>query len=177
MEYQTQSLNDTFEVEKIINSKIYRNKKYYLIKWLCYPINESTWEPKSNLKDLSYMLDRFEAEYPYSIDQNMYHIYCDESKRCTKKRNKAKKTKEVPKDTKFLSKKKKFEVFSDSELKDLYYDKLKSHLHINIKKKESKNEIVIELSSNSTQNDDNCSNFHENEEKSDYDGLIMPIVN
>ena len=41
-----------YEVEKIINSKIYRNKKYYLIKWLCYPIHESTWEPKSNLKNL-----------------------------------------------------------------------------------------------------------------------------
>ena len=87
MENKTQTLNEMFEVEKIINSRIYRNKKYYLIKWLCYPINESTWEPKSNLKNLNYMLDRFEAEYPYSIDQNMYNIYCDESKKGIKKRD------------------------------------------------------------------------------------------
>ena len=38
-----------YEVEKIINCKIYKNKKYYLIKWLCYPIYEATWEPKSNI--------------------------------------------------------------------------------------------------------------------------------
>ena len=28
-----------YEVEKIINCKFYKNKKYYLIKWLCYPIS------------------------------------------------------------------------------------------------------------------------------------------
>ena len=177
MEYKSSTLNEMYEVEKIINSKIYRNKKYYLIKWLCYPINEATWEPKSNLKNLNYMLDRFEAEYPYSIDQNMYHIYCDESKRGIKKRNKTKKEKEVHNDVKFLSKKKKFEGFTESELKDIYYDKLKAHLHINTKKKERKNEIIIELSSNSTQTDENSSYFIRNEEKGDYQGLILPIVN
>ena len=73
--------NEMYEVEKIINCKIYKNKKYYLIKWLCYPIYESTWEPKSNLKNLNYMIEAFEREYPYSVDQNMYEIYCDELKK------------------------------------------------------------------------------------------------
>ena len=36
-----------YEVEKIINCKIFRNKKYYLIKWLCYPIYESTFLKQS----------------------------------------------------------------------------------------------------------------------------------
>lgn len=177
MENKEQSLKEMYEVEKIINSKIYRNKKYYLIKWLCYPINESTWEPKSNLKNLNYMIDRFEAEYPYSIDQNMFHIYSEESKKRLKKRNKAKNVKEVQKDIKFLSKKKKIEVFTDSELKDIYYDKLKAHLHLNMNKKKSENEIIIELSSNSTQSDENDSNIYENEEKSDFQGLIIPKIN
>ena len=82
--------NEMYEVEKIINCKIYKNKKYYLIKWLCYPIYESTWEPKSNLKNLNYMIEAFEREYPYSVDQNMYEIYCDELKKRLKRKNKAK---------------------------------------------------------------------------------------
>ena len=57
MENTPESINKIYEVEKIINCKFYKNKKYYLIKWLCYPIPESTWEPKSNIKHLSKMLD------------------------------------------------------------------------------------------------------------------------
>ena len=78
MENQNDNMKGIYEVEKIINSKIYRNKKYYLIKWLCYPINECTWEPKSSLKNLNNMIDAFESEYPYSIDKDMYNIYCKE---------------------------------------------------------------------------------------------------
>ena len=73
-------LSDTYEVEKIINCKYIRNKKYYLIKWLCYPINQSTWEPKSNLENLEYMIEDFESKYPYSIDSFMYDIFCNEAK-------------------------------------------------------------------------------------------------
>ena len=68
MELSSESRNEIYEVEKIITRKIYKNKKYYLIKWLCFPINESTWEPKSNLKNLNYMIGKFESQYPSSID-------------------------------------------------------------------------------------------------------------
>ena len=81
MEYMPESFSNLYEVEKIINSKSYKNKKYYLIKWLFYPINESTWEPKSNLKNLKYLIDEFESKYPYSIDQDMYNIFCEEIKK------------------------------------------------------------------------------------------------
>ena len=77
MEYSPLLL-DTYEVEKIINCKYIRNKKYYLIKWLCYPINQSTWEPKSNLENLEYMIEDFESKYPYSIDSFMYNIFCND---------------------------------------------------------------------------------------------------
>ena len=48
MEINSDNINEIYEVEKIINFKYYKNKKYYLIKWLSFPISESTWEPKSN---------------------------------------------------------------------------------------------------------------------------------
>ena len=75
MEYIYDTNTNLYEVEKIINCKIHKNKKYFLIKWLYYPIKDSTWEPKSNLKNLKYLIDEFESEYPYSIDQDMYNIF------------------------------------------------------------------------------------------------------
>ena len=144
---------DMYEVEKIINCKCYRNKKYYLIKWLCYPINQSTWEPKSNLKNLNYMIKDFESEYPYSIDQYMYNIFCDEVE--SKKRNnkKAQNLKESSNESTFISKKRKIEYFSDFELNNAYLDKLKKHLYIDSNKNKNKDikqindEFVIDLSS------------------------------
>jgi len=82
----------------------------------CYPIHESTLEPKSNLKNLNYMIDTFEAEYPYSVDKE---IYCNELKKRMKKRNKGKNSKEFSINTNFLSKKKKFGFFTERELKDI----------------------------------------------------------
>ena len=94
MEINSEYINEIYEVEKIINFKYYKNKKYYLIKWFSYPISESTWEPKSNLKYVNDMLIKFEKEYPYSIDQNMYNIYCDEIKKEKREVKQVKKIKE-----------------------------------------------------------------------------------
>ena len=177
MEISSELCDEIYEVEKIIARKMYKNKKYYLIKWLYFPINESTWEPKSNLTNINYMMKKFEAEYPYSIDQYMYDIYCEEYKKKIKRTKKSKKSKESPKGKKLLSKKIKFDCFSQSELKDIYYEKLKRHLHINSKEKNENNDLMIEISSNKTQSDDNIFNFNENEEKNDFQRLIIPVIN
>ena len=174
MEINAELCDEIFEVEKIIARKIYKSKKYYLIKWLYFPINESTWEPKSNLTNINYMMNKFEAEYPSSIDQYMYDIYCEEYKKKIKRTKKSKKSQKVKK---LLSKKIKFECFSQSELKDIYYEKLKKHLHINNKEKNDNNDLMIEISSNKTQSDDNISNLDENEEKKFFQRLIIPEIN
>ena len=174
MEINAELCDEIFEVEKIIARKIYKSKKYYLIKWLYFPINESTWEPKSNLANINYMMNKFEAEYPSSIDQYMYDIYCEEYKKKIKRTKKSKKSQKVKK---LLSKKIKFECFSQSELKDIYYEKLKKHLHINNKEKNDNNDLMIEISSNKTQSDDNISNLDENEEKKFFQRLIIPEIN
>ena len=88
MEISADFSSGMYEVEKIINRKISRNKKYYLVKWLCYPIHECTWEPKTSLKDINYMLDSYERQYPYSIDQEMYELYLEEQEKQLKRRNK-----------------------------------------------------------------------------------------
>ena len=187
MEKNSDSFNKVYEVEKIITRKYYKNKKYYLIKWLCYPITEATWEPKSNIKNLDLMLKKFEHEYPYSIDKEMYDIYYTETKKRTKRSKKVKKDKEIQNEKKFLLKKKKLECFTESELNDIYYDKLRSHLYINkAKRKTGKLEYdcFIDLSSNTTINsEENISNFqdekeniNELEEKEISNSLIVPIL-
>ena len=65
------------------------------------------------------MLKKFEHEYPYSIDKEMYYIYYTESKKRTKRSKKVKKDKEIQNEKKFLLKKKKLECFTESELNDI----------------------------------------------------------
>ena len=186
METLNDSLREIYEVEKIINCKIYKNKKYYLIKWLCYPINESTWEPISNLTHLNYMIEEFEDEYPFSVDKHMYQIYCEEIKRKIrhKGKNKTKRTKDNISNMRLLSKKKKIESFTKSELKNTYLDKLKIHLHLNLAKRHIKpqdDELIIDLSSSTSESEEMSLNEdydeqHENtnESKININQLIMP---
>ena len=187
MENIFDSNNKEYEVEKIITRKYYKNKKYYLIKWLCYPITESTWEPISNIKNLDSMLKEFEHEYPYSIDKEMFDIYCTETKKRKSKSHKIKKNKEIKSEKKFLSKKKKLECFTESELNNIYYDKLKSHLYINkINKKPNKleNDCFIDLSSTITTNSDENTSYYQDEKESiievegkeNSNDLIVPIL-
>ena len=187
MENIFDSNDKEYEVEKIITRKYYKKKKYYLIKWLCYPITESTWEPISNIKNLDSMLKEFEHEYPYSIDKEMYDIYCTETKKGKSKSHKNKKNKKIQIEKKFLSKKKKPECFTESELNDSYYDKLKSHLYINITNKKltkPENDCFIDLCSTiTTVSEENTSYFQDDkesiievEEKEDSNDLIVPIL-
>ena len=176
-----------YEVEKIINYKICKNKKYYLIKWIDYPIHESTWEPKSNLINLDYMIEEFESEYPFSIDQNMYQIYCAELKKrkLLERKKNNKRYKELKIISQFISKKKRIEFFSKTELDDIYLDKLKIHLHLNLDKrsiKSKESELIVDLSSNNSQNDEMFTNEESDKENNDFTEknnlkrLIMPEI-
>ena len=188
MEINSEFINEIYEVEKIINFKYYKNKKYYLIKWLSFPISESTWEPKSNLKYINDILIKFENEYPHSIDQNMYNIYCDEINKRKKRSKKGQKKKEIKNRIKYLSKTKKIEGFTNTELKDVLYEKLKNHLFINITKRhininKVENKVIIDLSTcNTSFSEENTSiyfNGKENldtKEKNDGNKLIKPII-
>ena len=72
-------------------------------------------------------------------------------------------------------------------MKDIYYDKLKNHLYINIPKRnlnKNENDLIIDLSSNMTSfSEDNITNFleekedtNEGEEINEKNQLIMPIL-
>ena len=183
MEYSP-LLSDTYEVEKIINCKYIRNKKYYLIKWLYYPINQSTWEPKSNLENLEYMIEDFESKYPYSIDSFMYNIFYNDIKAKKKSKNRNKNT-----NKKFLSKKRNKDFYSSiEELDKVNLDRFKKHLYISDNRKQSndnkqkKDDLIIDLRTEGKENEEKLNNSSENEinakyieeQKSDMPKLIMP---
>ena len=60
-----ESLEDgpEYEVAAILDSKIVRNKLYYLVDWLGYSPSERTWEPVTNLANAQALLDDFHHQY------------------------------------------------------------------------------------------------------------------
>ena len=57
------NFNNFYEVEKIIDRRIVKGKKEYLIKWKGYPESQSTWEPISHLKYIQNLVDIFNEQY------------------------------------------------------------------------------------------------------------------
>ena len=58
-------LDDTaageYEVEDILDYRLSRTGPEYLVKWLGYPVFESTWEPAANLTNCPDILAAFKA--------------------------------------------------------------------------------------------------------------------
>ena len=52
--------NDYFDVERIITRKFKGDKKYYLIKWVGYPLKDCSWEPATNLENIKIMVENFD---------------------------------------------------------------------------------------------------------------------
>ena len=43
--------SEEYEVEKILDSKLFRGKPRYLVKWKGYDLYDATWEPAENLRN------------------------------------------------------------------------------------------------------------------------------
>ena len=57
--------NEEYEVDQILDSRIFRNKLQYKIKWKGYEDpSEDTWEAKENLKNAILLTNQFHQEYP-----------------------------------------------------------------------------------------------------------------
>ena len=60
---------DYFIVDNIIARKLVGKKKLYLIKWKGYPVGDCSWEPISNLVNITNMVEDFDKNFPNSIDK------------------------------------------------------------------------------------------------------------
>lgn len=56
--------HEEFVVNKILDSKFFRNQVKYLVDWLGYDPSERSWEPASNLKNAKAMVKEFHDMYP-----------------------------------------------------------------------------------------------------------------
>ena len=53
-------MENEYEVEKILDSRVTKNKKQYKVKWFGYPESEYTWEPIDHLKSCQKLVDKYE---------------------------------------------------------------------------------------------------------------------
>ncbi|KAH7732023.1 Chromodomain Y-like protein 2 [Aphelenchoides avenae] len=51
--------NETFEVECVLASRMMNRKRQYLVKWVGYPSNKSTWESASSLGGCKEAVEKF----------------------------------------------------------------------------------------------------------------------
>ena len=47
-----------------LDSKIVRNKLYYLVDWVGYPPSDRTWEPVNNVSNTQALVKDFHRRYP-----------------------------------------------------------------------------------------------------------------
>ena len=57
-------------MKAVLDSKIVRNKLYYLVDWLGYTPNDRTWEPAENLDNASELVAQFHCQYPEKPSSN-----------------------------------------------------------------------------------------------------------
>ena len=58
-----------FEVEKILNKRIVRGKKKFLVRWKGYMVEEDTWENRENLRNTKELVEEFEREYEEEVEE------------------------------------------------------------------------------------------------------------
>ena len=58
-----------FKVEKILNKRIIRGKKKFLVQEKRYMVEEDTWESRENLKNMKELVEEFEREYKKEAEE------------------------------------------------------------------------------------------------------------
>ena len=132
-----------YQVEEILDKRINeKGKPEYKIKWEGYSIDESSWEPLSNLKNVIYMIDEFNKNHKdnsinYTMDNN---FLLSKKKRKRSKHNIEINIKELE-DWEFEKFKKQYKT-----LEDIYPDKkiIKCQL-LKKKDKNKKNESDFDI--------------------------------
>jgi len=60
---------EEFEVEKILNKRMVRGKKKFLVRWKDYMAGEDTWENRENLENAKELVEEFEREHEEEVEE------------------------------------------------------------------------------------------------------------
>ena len=60
----TEDRDEEYEVDAIIDSRIYKEKLQYLVHWKGYDESKRTWEPVFNLKNSPEFVEQFHKSHP-----------------------------------------------------------------------------------------------------------------
>jgi len=60
---------EEFKVKKILNKRVVREKKKFLVRWKGYMAEEDTWESKENLENAKELVNKFEREYGKEVEK------------------------------------------------------------------------------------------------------------
>ena len=60
---------EEFEVEKILNKRMIREKEKFLVRWKGYMAEEDTWESRENLENAKELVEEFERIYREEVEE------------------------------------------------------------------------------------------------------------
>jgi hypothetical protein len=56
---------EEYEIEELIDARIWRKQKQYLVKWKDYPDSDNSWEPLKNITHANDAITEFHARHPH----------------------------------------------------------------------------------------------------------------
>ena len=74
------SENKLYLVEKILNRRKIKGKYEYKIKWVGYPMKESTWEPMRNLETAKNLVAEYDSTHPIENQNKSSKASCKQKK-------------------------------------------------------------------------------------------------
>jgi len=60
---------EEFKVKKILNKRVVREKKKFLVRWKRYIAEEDTWESRENLENAKELVNEFERKYGKEVEK------------------------------------------------------------------------------------------------------------
>jgi hypothetical protein len=53
-----------YEAQAIVDSKVKKGHRFYLVKWVGWPESANTWEPEANLHNSTKLITKFDIKHP-----------------------------------------------------------------------------------------------------------------
>lgn len=66
---------EEFEVEDIVDSRLFRRQLQYLVRWKGYSAGDNSWEPAANLTNAKATINKFHRKFPNAVKKISASIF------------------------------------------------------------------------------------------------------